>query len=255
MLRIESQLATSQLLLERAMNFTKVSEAQIRIAMHDNDATAYQVGETVDAEVAPGNSADNLVTMWAEAKNARFEVRSLQEQAGTLHEQARVARAGNLPRLDGFADLVYGNPNPRIFPASESFLATWDAGVQLVWSPNDVGTASSSSHSFEARASSVIAQRQALEDGIRLEITQATNALHEALAAIESTTRGLAASEESYRVRRSLFQNGRATSVELTDAETDLTRSRLESINARVDVRIAQVRLHHALGRDTKALE
>jgi outer membrane protein TolC len=81
-------------------------------------------------------------------------------------------------------------------------------------------------------------------------VTQARNALREAQAALVSTAQGLTAAEESYRVRRSLFRNGRATGVELTDAETDLTRSRLESINARVDMRIALVRLDHALGRD-----
>jgi len=79
------------------------------------------------------------------------------------------------------------------------------------------------------------------------------NSLREARTAIESSARGLSAAEESYRVRRSLFQNGRSTSVELTDAETDLTRSRLESINARVDLQVARVRLEHALGRDAIA--
>jgi len=81
---------------------------------------------------------------------------------------------------------------------------------------------------------------------------QAVNAVGEARAALVSTAQGLVAAEESYRVRRSLFQNGRATSVELTDAETDLTRARLEAINARVDLRIALVRREHATGRDVK---
>jgi outer membrane protein TolC len=51
-------------------------------------------------------------------------------------------------------------------------------------------------------------------------------------------------------VRRALFQNGRATSVELTDAETERSRAQLEAISARVDRRIAEARLTHALGRD-----
>ena len=52
-------------------------------------------------------------------------------------------------------------------------------------------------------------------------------------------------------MRRSLFQNGRATNVELIDSEKDDSlKSRLEAINARVDLRIAAVRLTHALGRD-----
>ena len=67
---------------------------------------------------------------------------------------------------------------------------------------------------------------------------------------MRTSERGLAAAEESYRVRRALFQNGRSTSVELTDAETERSRAQLESISARLDHRIAQVRLVHAVGDD-----
>jgi outer membrane protein TolC len=249
-LRIESQVASSQLLYERAKSFASVTETQIRVAMHDSSASRYEVGETVEAELAPMTQLGTTESMWTEARNNRLEVRALDESAGALREQAKVARAGNLPRLDAFGDVISANPNQRIFPAQPRFDTTWDVGVQLTWSPNDVGTSSSSGKALDARAASLLAQKQALEDGIRVEVTQTNNSLHEAEVAIESSARGLAAAEESYRVRRSLFQNGRATSVELTDAETDLTRSRLEAINARVDLRIAHVRLEHALGRD-----
>jgi outer membrane protein TolC len=249
-LRIESQVASSQLLLERARSFAKITEIQIRVAMHDTQPARYEVGETIEAELAPAERNVETESMWNEAKGNRLEVRALDEAAASLQEQAKVARAGNLPRLDAFGDVQYSNPNQRIFPAQEGFAATWDVGVQLIWSPNDVGTASSTGKSLDARAASLMAQKQALEDGIRVEVTQAQNSLREAEVAIESTARGLTAAEESYRVRRSLFQNGRSTSVELTDAETDLTRSRLEAINARVDLRIAHVRVEHALGRD-----
>jgi outer membrane protein TolC len=202
--------------------------------------------------VQPGEDGD-LVSMWFEASRARYEVRALDESAGALHDQAKVARAGNWPRLDGVGNLIHANPNQRIFPAQETFKTTWDASLQLTWSPNDLANASASSGSFESRAASLVAQRQALGDGIRLEVTQARNSIREARAAIASSAQGLAAAEESYRVRRSLFKNGRATNVELTDSETDLTRARLESINARVDLQVARVRLEHALGRDAVA--
>jgi len=55
-----------------------------------------------------------------------------------------------------------------------------------------------------------------------------------------------------HRLRRALFQNGRATSVELTDAETERSRAQLEAISARIDHRIAQVRLAHAAGEDVR---
>ena len=71
----------------------------------------------------------------------------------------------------------------------------------------------------------------------------------EARVAEQTTARGLAAAQESYRARRLLYQNGRATTVELLDAETDLTRARLDALGARIDERVASVRLAYALGQ------
>jgi outer membrane protein TolC len=249
-LRAESQLAASRLLQERAKSMAEVTETQIRVAMHDPTPMAYEVGESIDGDTPTVQGAENLAALWSEAAAARLEPKALEQNSDALREQAKVAKAGHYPRLDAFGDVIYANPNQRFFPLQNRFRATWDVGVQLTYSPNDIAIASANDRNLSARAASVLAQRQALQDGIRIEVTQARNALREAQAAVESTAQGLVASEESYRVRRSLFRNGRATGVEVTDAETDLTRSRLETINARVDVRIAQVRLEHALGRD-----
>jgi outer membrane protein TolC len=252
-LRSESQVASSQLFLERALSLESTTEAQVRVAMHDPEGSGYEIGESIQVEtVQPGEDGD-LVSMWFEASRSRFEVRALDESSGSLREQAKVARAGNWPRVDAVGNLVHANPNQRFFPQQEVYKTTWDASIQLTWSPNDLANAGPASSSLEARAASLVAQRQALADGIRLEVTQARNSIREARAAIDSSARGLVAAEESYRVRTSLFKNGRATSVELTDAETDLTRARLESINARVDLQVARVRLEHALGRDAVA--
>ncbi|MET0593660.1 MAG: TolC family protein [Polyangiaceae bacterium] len=252
-LRVESQLATSKLLIERAKSLAEVSETQIRVAMHDPSQNAYEVGEPMGSEL-PKLQGDTLPALWNEASTTRLEIKTLDQTSDALREQAKVARAGNLPRLDAFGDIIYANPNQRVFPVQNRFVATWDVGVSLTYSPNDIALAGAQSKNLTAKAASVVAQRQQLEDGIRVEVTQARNSLREALAAVESTAQGLVAAEESYRVRRSLFRNGRATAVELTDAETDLTRSRLEAINARVDARIAFVRLEHALGRDVARL-
>ena len=67
---------------------------------------------------------------------------------------------------------------------------------------------------------------------------------------LATTQKGLAASEEGYRVRRELLNADRATAVELVDAETDLTRARIAALNARVDLRVALAQLAHALGQD-----
>jgi outer membrane protein TolC len=222
--------------------------------MHDPSQAPYEVGESIVGETPTFPGGENLNALWNEAATTRLEIKTLDQNTDALREQAKVATAGNWPRLDAFGDLIYANPNQRIIPFQNRFVGTWQVGVSLTYSPNDIAVAGANNKGLNARAASLIAQRQQLEDGIRVEVTQARAALREAQAAVESTAQGLIAAEESYRVRRSLFRNGRATAVELTDAETDLTRSRLEVINARVDARIALVRLEHAIGRDVARL-
>jgi outer membrane protein TolC len=124
-------------------------------------------------------------------------------------------------------------------------------GGQITWTLNDIGNGVTSGRQVDAHRAQVEAQKGQLTDGLRNEVSQAEQALEDAEVAIEAGTRQLAAAEESYRVRRSLFQNGRAISVELSDAETELTRASLDIVNARVELRVARARLLHAIGRDT----
>ncbi|HKD41623.1 MAG TPA: TolC family protein [Myxococcaceae bacterium] len=246
----ESQLARSELLLERAKNLVAFSEQQLRIAMHDASGAPYAVGESVFTVDAAAPKGQALEALQSEALQARLEPRALQQSSDAFKEQAKVANAGIFPRLDGVASVVYANPNTNIVPLRDGFKTTWLVGVQATWEVNGLGDAAAARRGFEARAGETEARRAATEDAIRTEVSQYWQALQDARAAVQSTARSLAASEEAYRVRRELFQNGRASNVELEDAETDLTSSRFGVVDAQIDLRIASLRLAHATGRD-----
>jgi outer membrane protein TolC len=248
-LRVESQVAAVELLLERARNLAVLTEEQLRTMLHDPAAARYALGEDLTASPAPAAAA-SLQDLYAEALTQRLEMRAVGESLAGLDETRRVAGAAYWPRLDGVANLYYQNPNQRFFPPEEKWHSTWDLGVQLTWTVNDTLVARSQVREIEARAAEVQAQRAALADGIRLEVTQALTSRRESEVVLATTTRQLAAAQESYRVRRDLFRAGRATSAELTDAEADLLRSRLDLLNARIDARIARVSFEHAVGRD-----
>jgi outer membrane protein TolC len=91
-----------------------------------------------------------------------------------------------------------------------------------------------------------------VRDGIEIEVVQTYQAVREADFSIDAGRRELASAIEAHRVARELFNAGRGTSTTLTDAEAELTRSRLDVLNAHIDARTARVRLDHALGRDLK---
>lgn len=251
-LRVQAQVAASELFLARARDLERVLADRLRTAMHDDSARRYEIGEDLRVALAPLRTAD-VNELFCEAWRGRLELRALAAAAAGERAHAGAERAAALPRLDAFGDLVYADPNPRFFPPKDAFDLTWDAGVRLSWSPNEAAHALLGGRAGDARARRAEAELAALRDALRGEVMQAYAAAREADLAIDTTARRLDAAEESYRARRALFDNGRATSVELTDAETELTQARLDAVGARIDQRAARVRLWHATGRDASA--
>ncbi|MDB5215925.1 MAG: outer rane efflux protein [Myxococcaceae bacterium] len=249
-LRAQTQVAAAELALERAKSGVALTERQVRIAIHGKDDEALTPGDSLDGPV-PAQQA-SLRTLVAEAELQRPEIKSIDKSAESARKLADVQRAGKYPVLSGFGDVTYANPNQRVFPQTSTWFPTWSVGAQITWSPNDVISAGAAGADAEARAAALDAQKQATRDGVELEVTQAYQAIVEADAAITSTQRQLESSVEGYRVARELFNNGRGTATTLIDAEIVLAQTRFEHLNARVDARIARIRLDHALGRDAK---
>jgi outer membrane protein TolC len=250
-MRVEAQVAGGELLLQRATGLARTAEESVRLAMHDPAAAGpLSLGEDLRAPLAPLGGSRDPAALWAEALAGRLEIRALDETAWSLRDQAKVARAGYFPRVDALGKVAYDNPEMRVFPPTQAFKATWAVGAQATWTLNDIGAAHAQTRQLEARRAQVEAQKAQLGDGVRLEVVQAEQGLEDAEVAIAASGRAQSAAEESYRARRELFQSGRATSVELTDAETELLRASLDVVNARVDLRVARARLLHATGRD-----
>lgn len=252
--RVESQIAAMDLVLEKQQNYTAILEDRLRTLMHDESGKKLEIGENIDKELAPFPTSD-LPKLWEEARSKRLEVKALGELVESNRNQASAARAGALPRLDAIGNVTAANPNQRIFPQVDEFRTTWDVSLRLSWSPNDWAASRQGGAAVDARRASFEAQRDALLDGLRSEVTATYTAVREADFGVSTSARGLQAAEESYRIRNALFRVGRATSVELLDAEGALTRARIEAVGARIEQRIARTRLAHALGRDVGKLD
>jgi outer membrane protein TolC len=247
-LRAETAMASAELTLERAKNLADLSEKQLRVAMHAPEDEAMLLGENLDAPVPPVQG--NVKQMAIEALSSRPEIRSADANAEVARQQASAARAQRYPVLSAFGDGILGNPNPRYIPPSNVFNTTWDLGAQITWAPNDILIANGNIRDIESRVAAIEANKGITRDNIEVEVTQTLQGVHEADFSIDSSTRELASAEEAYRVQRELFNNGRGTSTTLADAESDLTRARLDLLNAKVSARTARIRLDHALGRD-----
>jgi outer membrane protein TolC len=179
-----------------------------------------------------------------------LELKSLDATRLALDAQRKTNWATLSPRLDATGNLLYANPNQRYIPNDGKWHFTWDVGLALSWQPSDIPAGLAQLNVTEARVRQTQAQLHAVEEALRVEVKQAVLALKETDVALESTRKAQASAEEGYRVRQELFANGRSTAVEVIDAETELTRARLEALNAQIDARIARVRFDHAVGDD-----
>lgn len=253
-MRVKSQLAQSELLVRRSQNLEDATLDLLRTVMHEKGNASFQIGEDLrEGANALGGprvqaGARQIDALLADAMERRPEVRALEASADGLRRRGDAVRASYLPRLDAIGDLTYANPNQRQFPQTAEFTGTWSAGVQLSWTFSDIPGALAQKDGFDAKVQKLEADRAALADAIRKDIASAVQSLRDATAAVETYAVGLASAEESYRTRRELFKVGRATSAELTDAETDLTRARLDAVGSQVDVRTARVKLSYAIG-------
>ncbi len=241
----EARVAEAEQRVVSARSGAGVAEKQLRIAIGQPDGQL-AVGENVLADLPPAAAGDRLV---ARALAARPELRALGENLEAIDGQGKLERAGLLPRLDLVGNYAYADPHPRAFPQQDEFRSAWDVSAILSWSLDGAARAREAQNGLAARRRQLAAERRQAIDGITLEVTAAAARVSEAEHAIDASKRALVAAEEAYRVRQRLYEVGSASSTELGDAETELTRARFGLIDAHIDVRLARVELDLAAGR------
>ncbi len=248
-MRAETAVAQAELTVVTAQNAAELAEVQMKVAMHlPESAPALVPGEGLDDVPPPFQG--NMKGLLDEALAGRYELKSIIANAASARQTSTANLAGRYPVISAFGDAIEANPNPRIVPASQAWTPSWDLGIQATWAPNDILTANATAADYQSRAAALDAQIQVTRDNITVEVTQDFEQLKQSEFSLESTKRELASATEAYRVARELFNNGRGTSTTLTDAERDLFTARIDALNAAVNVRLARVRLEHAVARD-----
>ena len=100
----------------------------------------------------------------------------------------------------------------------------------------------------EAALVDVEAQLSGIERAITIEIYQADAGLRAAAASIASAQEAVSAAQEVYEVRRLRFEAGTTTANDVLDAELAARQAQVELVDAHINYRLAQARLHYALG-------
>jgi outer membrane protein TolC len=246
-IRFESELASAELLQRKLADLIELLADQLRTSMHDSREDHYVIGETID-----GSDDESVPIVFKDcyqsALSHRAELTSLSASMESEKEQAKATGALMYPHLEIYGLGLASNPNPRYLPMEDKFHLTWEVGARLSYSPNELAIGLSQSRQHKARAQGLDAQRQQMMEAIRDEVLAAVQARQESALALGAAKKGRALAEDSLRVRRSLVAEGRATYVDVIDAETELVRARFAEVDAKIDARLASIRLLRSMG-------
>ena len=100
----------------------------------------------------------------------------------------------------------------------------------------------------DSKIRAAVAQADTIADTIAFQVTEAYRHLITARRGIDRSRPAVAQAEENYRLVRARAKSGDATSSEITDAESTLTRAQQDYLNSIHDYLIAVVRLEYAMG-------
>ncbi len=247
-LRMRAQVAAANVALARARGGVQVSATALRTLLHLPPDAEIAVAEDVLAPLATLPATPDALLQ--RALRDRHDVRALRALVRATDRHVAAAEGSRYPQLVLQGGIDLQNPNQRIFPQTEEFRESWDVSAVLSWSPHNLLNGEAQAREARARREQLQADLQLIEDGIRVQVTEAATAYQAAREALEAARIGVEAAEESYRVQTERYRAGAATINDLTDANAEQVRAQLDLVNAAIDARLALARLARATAGD-----
>jgi cobalt-zinc-cadmium efflux system outer membrane protein len=211
-----------------------VAEARAAVsALLPRDTALGRVARARGQPLVPPQT-DTLITL---ARSARAELRVLERAGNRADLEAEAARKARLPVPTVFgglkrADDASGRERGGVFGVSASF-PLFDAGER-------------EAARWAAERARIDAERAAVEEQIRAEITRASEALALRSAAVSQDQQ--AAGDELMQIAEVAYREGEFGILELLDAVRTASRARTRSIDIQLDARLAQIALERAVG-------
>jgi cobalt-zinc-cadmium efflux system outer membrane protein len=195
-----------------------------------------QLGRIVRAQ-PPAQLAPEIDALLTRARSTRAELRALERAGHHARLEAVAARRARLPAATVFGGLKRADDESG--RQSGAVL-----GVNLALPLFDAGGRDAAR--WDAERARVDAERVAMEDQIRAEVTRASESLRLRMAAV-SEDQG-ATGDELLQIAEVAYREGEVGILELLDAVRTASRTRTRTIGIRLDARLAQIALERAVG-------
>jgi len=247
-LRAEVELANARPAVSRARNAYRLAKNVLVNRL--GASVPPDVWEDIPLRLTDTLDVDRLTLDVPEAVGLalarRPELEALRKFEALRKEGVVQARAGYLPRLEGYAG--YGARKSMFSDQVADEVHGWEVGVQASWSLWD--GAYTRGKVIEARAQLEKAQVETddVTRQIQLEVRSAYSTLVEAWEVLESQGKVLEQAAEALRLARARAEAGTGTQLDVLSAQTAFTDAGTIQNRAKHDYAVARTRLERAIG-------
>ena len=244
MLQSEVQLAGAEIELLRALNLSTMALARLNTLLRRPVETQIEVEDVLEYEP----SDISWEQAFQQAKKYRPELKQSEIAIEQADKNITLTRAPYLPAVSVSANYLKQGDNPvaQDYPLGPSEVKTALATLEWrfwAWGQSKDEIAAARYNMKKAQES-----QTELLDNIILQVREAYVDTLEAEYNIGVTEKAIEFAEEDFRINQSRYQAQLSTTTNVLDAQTRLTRARIEYYNALYNYRISLMRLAWSTG-------
>ena len=247
-MKVELALEQANQGLIQAMSFEELAKSALAVAIGgDRSVEINPVSEFEDPLQLAEKQFEDLV---AEAFRKRQELKALDAQVEIAEAMKDISIWNMVPQIVGLFTYQHNEGMGFVYPKD-----SWFAGGALKWDFFEWGASYYQISASKAKAMQARLQRQRAEDGVFMEVKKAYLDLVAAQKTLEVTRKSLELAEENYRLEKARFEAHTNTATDLLDAQSALTRAKLEHTNALYNFYVAKAALSKAVGEEGLAIK
>jgi len=245
-LKVELQKSNIELNQMELMTNKAIANFNFNILLGLPDSTVLNIDTT---ELYATKENGTLYDFLNDGLINRSDLKAQEIRTQVADNAVKIQKGNYYPQFYMSGNLLYANPNQRIFPPEQKFNATWDFGVGFTWDITGLYTNKNLVNIAEQNAFMAKTGTDGMEDLIKIDINQAFLIFNQSKEKIKLNEKAVAQSKENQRMATSKFKNQLAIISEVLEADLMVIQSEMNLTNAKIDAELAYYRLLRYSGK------
>ena len=184
----------------------------------------------------------------ATALRNRPELLAAKNNVASAQKEVTLAKSDYYPTLTWSLNYFRRGDTPAVNGSPFVDREFWEAGATATWTFFEWGKTRYAASERRVRVRQTEQILEKVKDDIRLEVKTAFLNLQSADKAVRVAAKSIESAEENFRISGERYEEQVATATEVLDAQTRLTRARVNYTTALVAFNLARARLVRAMG-------